>query len=55
MIIRPSNKSTPLVETNIRFCLGCSKGQINLYESLCHDVINSDIEEQAACQVFRES
>ena len=25
------------------FCLGCSIGQVNLYESLCHDVIHNNI------------
>ena len=33
----------------LRFFSGCSEGQINLYEGLCHDVIHDYIEEQARC------
>ena len=34
---------------------GCSKGQINLYEGLCHDVVHDDIEGQARCSACKES
>ena len=30
----------------LTFCLGCSQGQTNWYESLCHDVIHDYVEEQ---------
>ena len=44
--ITPSNKSTLLVAST-EIHLSCFKGQINLYEDLCHDVIHDYIEEQA--------
>ena len=40
----------------LSFRLGCSKSQINLYESLCHDAIHNYIEEQYIWRVAcRES
>ena len=47
IIIRPSNKSILLAVSTDH--LGCSEGQIDLYEGLCHDVIQDYVEERARC------